>query len=276
MKQVRWMVYGMLATLGCALAGGVVLMYSGLYDVGVASGHSALVHWALEQGMRSSVRRHALGLQAPPVEAAMLVKGARCFDMHCVQCHGAPGTSPQAVGKALLPNAKSLVQSAHDWPLEHIYWITRHGVRMTGMPSWELRMGERELWAVAAFVDQELPRLTVQQYRERMAAAGAERCEAPQTRAVPDARRGLLAIRQYGCHGCHIIPGVVGPQVHVGPALKDFARRPLLAGVLPNTPENVVRWLRGPHVLRPRTQMPDLGVTEQHARDIHAYLATLD
>jgi cytochrome c1 len=62
----------------------------------------------------------------------------------------------------------------------------------------------------------------------------------------------------------------------VGPSLKDFPKRPLIAGALPNTPDNLVRWLRGPQLVRPRTLMPDMGVTEQHARDIHAYLATLD
>jgi cytochrome c1 len=58
--------------------------------------------------------------------------------------------------------------------------------------------------------------------------------------------------------------------------LRDFAKRPLIAGVLPNTPEIVVQWLREPKALRPRTLMPDLHVTAQHAQDMQAYLATLE
>lgn len=275
MKRVRWMVYGLLATVGCAIAGGLAFMYSGVYNVAATSEHSAVVYWALEQGMRASVRVHAAGITAPPIDEAVRRKGAHCFDTHCVQCHGAPGIGPADFGKGALPTAKSLTQTARDWPVEHIYWITRSGIRMTAMPAWEFRLSEPTLWSIAAFVDQELPRLTAQQYRQRVAEATAERCEVPTASAVPDAARGQMTLRQYGCHGCHIIPGITGPAVHVGPSLQGFAKRPLIAGSLPNTPDMLVRWLREPQALRPRTLMPNLGVTEQHARDMQAYLATL-
>jgi cytochrome c1 len=53
------------------------------------------------------------------------------------------------------------------------------------------------------------------------------------------------------------------------------ASRLILGSVLPNSPENMVRWLRNPQEMTPFTAMPDLGVTEGEARDIAAYLATL-
>jgi cytochrome c1 len=46
----------------------------------------------------------------------------------------------------------------------------------------------------------------------------------------------------------------------------------MLAGRLPNGPENLERWLRGPQAVKPGSAMPDLGVTERDARDIAAYL----
>jgi cytochrome c1 len=45
--------------------------------------------------------------------------------------------------------------------------------------------------------------------------------------------------------------------------------------VLPNTPQNMVRWLRHPQAVSPKSAMPDLGVTEPDARDVAAYLSTL-
>lgn len=270
------MIYGVLATLGCGALGGLAFMYSGLYNVAATSDHSRVVYWALEQGMRASVRRRSAEVTAPAsFDAATLRKGAHCFDANCAQCHGAPGKAPMAFALGMLPTGKSLVQTAREWPIERIYWITRHGIRTTAMPAWEFRLADEDLWAVAAFVDRELPALTVEQYRERIADAGGQRCAVPAERAAPDAQRGLVATRQYGCHGCHIVPEVSGPAVHVGPPLAGFATRPLIAGKLPNTPENVVRWLRDPQSVSPRSQMPHLGVTEQHARDIQAYLATL-
>lgn len=276
-ERLRWMLYGMLASVCAAAAGGAALLYSGIYNVAASSEHTRLVYFALEDGMRASVSRRVADLRAPAdLGEADLLQGAHCFDVNCVQCHGAPGVAPASFSKGLLPVPKNLTQTARDWPIEHVYWSTRHGIRMTAMPAWEYRLADRELWAIAAFVDRELPNLTAEQYQDRITAAGNQRCDVPAARMAPDAPRGLRTLRQYGCQGCHMIPDVTGPVVHVGPTLHEFAKRPLIASALPNTRDNVVRWLMDPRSVRPRTLMPDLGVTEQHALDIHAYLATLD
>ena len=55
-----------------------------------------------------------------------------------------------------------------------------------------------------------------------------------------------------------------------------MARRSLIGGKLANTPDNMVRWLRHTREVDPLTAMPDMGVSERDARDISAYLATLD
>lgn len=90
-----------------------------------------------------------------------------------------------------------------------------------------------------------------------------------------DVQRGRIAIRQYACQTCHVIPGVTGADALVGPPLNGVASRLYLAGVLPNAPEYMIEWLRNPRQVDPLTAMPDLGVTERDARDIAAYLYTL-
>jgi mono/diheme cytochrome c family protein len=275
--RIRWMIAGAMIAGLLAAAGGLAIMHSGIYNVAASSQHTRLVHWMLEQGMHASVRNRAASTEAPAsFDAATLRRGAQCFHVNCVQCHGGPGQAPAEFAGGFLPTATSLVHTAHRLPVEQVYWITRNGIRLTAMPAWEYRLDDSELWAVAAFVDRELPQLTAQQYRERIAEAGTAPCARPATRSPPDAARGLVTMRQYGCQGCHVIPGITGAEVHVGPSLRHFAGRPLLAGALPNTPDNVVRWLLDPQALRPRTLMPDLHVTEQHALDMQAYLATLE
>lgn len=91
-----------------------------------------------------------------------------------------------------------------------------------------------------------------------------------------DRENGRLLLRQFGCGTCHAIPGVATADGRVGPPLAGIARRVYLAGVLPNTPENMARFIRAPQQADPRTAMPDLGVTEAHARDMVAYLYTLE
>jgi cytochrome c2 len=90
-----------------------------------------------------------------------------------------------------------------------------------------------------------------------------------------DPAEGRLLLRQYGCGSCHRIPGVADAQGNVGPPLDLVGRRIYLAGMLPNTPENMMQWIRAPRQVDPLTRMPDLQVPERHARDMTAYLQTL-
>lgn len=90
-----------------------------------------------------------------------------------------------------------------------------------------------------------------------------------------DVMRGRQLIADYGCVACHTIEGVKGPVSRVGPPLKDMALRAYVGGVLPNTPENLVRWLLDPPAVDPRTAMPDMGMSVADAKDIAAYLLTL-
>jgi cytochrome c2 len=90
-----------------------------------------------------------------------------------------------------------------------------------------------------------------------------------------DPERGRLLLRQFGCGTCHRIPGVPAARGGVGPPLDGLARRVYLAGLLPNTPANLARWIRAPQAIDPGTAMPDMQVGEDHARDMVAYLATL-
>lgn len=96
--------------------------------------------------------------------------------------------------------------------MRELYWITRNGIKMSGMPAWQHHLSEAELWAVVAFVRQ-LPALTPGAYADVMVQA--RQCRSAEPPAAPGARRdraerGQLALRMYGCHACHSIPGVSG------------------------------------------------------------------
>ena len=88
-------------------------------------------------------------------------------------------------------------------------------------------------------------------------------------------QRGKQIIRDYGCPACHSIPGVKGAAGRVGPPLGGIAIRAYLAGRLPNTPGNMIRWVQTPRSVDPETIMPNMGVSEDDARDITSFLYTL-
>jgi cytochrome c len=109
-----------------------------------------------------------------------------------------------------------------------------------------------------------------------LSACGRSERPAVHTVAGGDPRLGRDLVRQWGCGSCHVIPGVRGADALVGPPLHAFGQRAYIAGVLPNNGENLTRFLMEPQAIRPGTAMPDLNLTDAHARHIAAYLLSLD
>lgn len=102
-----------------------------------------------------------------------------------------------------------------------------------------------------------------------------ERYEAARRATGGDPEKGRDAIGRYGCSACHTIPGVPEARANVGPPLTGVATRTYIAGVLSNTPENLYRWILDPPAVDAKTAMPKIGVSEEDARDIVAYLYSL-
>ena len=90
-----------------------------------------------------------------------------------------------------------------------------------------------------------------------------------------NAQRGAALIKDYGCGVCHQIPGVANADGLVGPPLSNIGDRVYIAGMLRNTPDNLMFWLRHPQQVVPGNVMPDVGMTAPDARDIATYLYTL-
>jgi cytochrome c2 len=112
-----------------------------------------------------------------------------------------------------------------------------------------------------------------------LAAAACERhggsVRAAEAMTGGDAERGRALLRSYGCQTCHTIPGVDGANGLVGPPLAGIADRAYIGGVLPNAPDNMLRWIRDPRGVDSLTAMPNVGVTPNDARHIAAYLYSL-
>jgi mono/diheme cytochrome c family protein len=87
-----------------------------------------------------------------------------------------------------------------------------------------------------------------------------------------DLARAPAAIRRYGCAGCHTIPGIPGGDGQVGGPLADIKHRVYVGGVVPNSPDTLVRWIVSPQTFSPRSAMPATGISEAEARDVAAYL----
>lgn len=93
---------------------------------------------------------------------------------------------------------------------------------------------------------------------------------------ITDAEAGAIWISRSGCGSCHQIPGIMQANGLVGPPLIHFSKRTIIAGYIPNTRDNLTRWIQHPQQVAPGNAMPEGGLTEKQARDITAYLYGLD
>ena len=107
-------------------------------------------------------------------------------------------------------------------------------------------------------------------------AACADKRQQPRDITGADAAAGLAVIERLGCAACHQIPGVDWPQGTVGGSLDGFADRSMIAGQFPNQPDTLANWVRNAPSMSATTGMPAMPLTSAEARDVAAYLYTLD
>jgi mono/diheme cytochrome c family protein len=145
--------------------------YSGLYNVAASSPHSELSNWLMSTTLRASIKRRAGGIDLPNLDDDVLVRaGANDFDAMCAGCHGAPGQAPEAIGQGLNPPATDLAKSAGHMNAAELFWVTKHGIKMTGMPAWGATHDDDALWPVVALLTK-LPELDEDSYRALLASA---------------------------------------------------------------------------------------------------------
>lgn len=163
---------GFVAAITILAAAGLVVVYSGVYNVGAIRDDTAIEKWILTAAMMNSVKAHAEPITLPAgfKDDEHVREGFHLFDEMCVQCHGAPGKKRGEVGLGLRPQPPSLSETVHRWNAAQLFWIVKHGLRATGMPSFAGTHTENQLWSLVAFV-QKLPGISSDRYRALVEAA---------------------------------------------------------------------------------------------------------
>ena len=181
MRQRLAIIGGALGALLLFAAAWLGFVYSGFYNVAASQDHSALTEWTLETISERSVRRRAGELPAPlPTDSASLLHGFEHYRAMCEVCHGAPGVDRNELAEGLNPRPPRLVRAARGWSDAELFWITKHGIKATGMPGFGGTHDDASLLQIVAIV-RELPDMTEQQYADlaaAVAAAGIEHTDA--------------------------------------------------------------------------------------------------
>jgi mono/diheme cytochrome c family protein len=143
-----------------------IAVYSGIYNVAATQHHSNLTEWVLNKTLSRSVEYHSRGINAPDhYDESNLKVGSVSYDEMCATCHGAPGVDPSVIGEGLYPEPPDLAKSVKQLTASQIFWITKSGLKMTGMPAFGPTHTDKELWEVVLFV-QKLPDISPEDYAD--------------------------------------------------------------------------------------------------------------
>jgi mono/diheme cytochrome c family protein len=161
---MRTVIASLLVAAFLAVLGAGAVIFAGLYDVAATSPHWRMTAWLLETARTRSIKAQAAGIQAPPGlgDPAKVIIGVEHYAAHCAVCHGAPGVPKGDIAHGLYPPPPDLAKVATLYSPAELFWILKHGLKMTGMPAWNDHSDE-ELWATVAFLKR-LPDMGDQEY----------------------------------------------------------------------------------------------------------------
>jgi mono/diheme cytochrome c family protein len=155
-------VLGVLAVLGIA---GLITAYTGLYNVAATEEHASFTRWAFDTTFHNSVERQADGIVAPAsFPPDRLAQGATAYKSMCQHCHAGPGVERDKWASGMRPRPPHLAEAAAGWSPQEVFWIVKHGVKMSGMPAFGPSHDDRAIWNIAAFV-KGLPAMTPEEYK---------------------------------------------------------------------------------------------------------------
>lgn len=168
------LIIGGLAVAG--LIGGAVFMYSGVFNVAATVVDSPLLSWVLITVREASVANHARDV-APADVAADADRGFALYRRNCVMCHTPVGRTPDPMAVGFNPQAPSFGPDADDMEPAELFWVTKNGIRFTGMPAWGPSLSDARIWDITAFLST-LPEMTAADF-------DAMDARVPDTAAMP-------------------------------------------------------------------------------------------
>jgi mono/diheme cytochrome c family protein len=172
-QSVRTFVLALSLIILVGLAAGV-FFFGGFFNVAADHPDPGVVNWALADVRQASIARHANDQPSEPLNDPLIQRsGARAYlQRGCVNCHGGPGLAPAAFSEGLnpAPNLKKVVRSLSS---QQLFWVIKHGIKMTGMPSFGAEkppVPDHEIWSIAAFL-KTLPNVSGQEFKAWTAPA---------------------------------------------------------------------------------------------------------
>jgi mono/diheme cytochrome c family protein len=146
-------VIGFLSAIVLFILVGLLFIYLGIINVSATEEEPGLMRWVLVTTKEISVRNAAKDIEVPDLSSSnMIRKGYLSYQAMCEVCHGGPGVKKSGISRGLNPPAPDLTHSVTEWSDAELFWITKNGIKMTGMPAWDNHT-DAEIWNIIAFLN---------------------------------------------------------------------------------------------------------------------------
>ena len=154
--MLKGVVSGVALTLAVAIIGAYLLVQSGLIPANADAEPSGLETWMAGTSLNATLGRDAPKEKNPvdPTEQN-LSNGVHLFAENCVVCHGSAqgAASLSPVAKGLYQKPPQLAtDGVEDDPEGVSFWKIKHGIRLTGMPSFGYSLSDQQIWTLALFL----------------------------------------------------------------------------------------------------------------------------
>src|SRR5574338_1666738 len=128
---------GAVTAIVILIAGYLVFIYSGFYNISTKDPHDAVTLWMMNTVKDNSIKHNAdVDIKSPDLSDSSLIKmGFMHYREMCTGCHGGPGIKPNEIGEGLYPKAPELAKVVKNWTPQQLFWIIKNGLKMTGMPA---------------------------------------------------------------------------------------------------------------------------------------------
>jgi mono/diheme cytochrome c family protein len=151
-----------------AAAGGAYFIFSGTYNVAATNQDPEWMNWALSETREQSIERRSEDV-IPPADTVLndpktIREGYEHYNEMCVVCHGAPGVEAGEARQGLNPKPPLLAKVAGGTSVREMFWVIKHGIKMTGMPAWGPTHSDDKIWSIVAFV-KKLPGMSPEEYK---------------------------------------------------------------------------------------------------------------
>ena len=187
-----------LAAAAAAFAvGGLLVSATGVVPIKASAGHWPITEWFLQFSKTRSIAFHSRGIEPPPLDNRGLVRrGAGHYELGCRPCHGGANGDVPRIAEYMLPTPPDLTERAPTRTDAELFYVVKHGIKLTGMPAWPAPQRDDEVWSVVAFLRQ-LPTLDPAAYRRLTRGEQEQPLGLP---AVTPAS-GVVADTCARCHG---------------------------------------------------------------------------